>query len=260
MIYSSHSIDVLNTTGSDAAQEPVAKRLKTEDVPEKKNQPNIPPPSKAPLPVLERLESNPVDSFVPPGADANKCRVTIKKLDDRGYAAVDISHGGKAAFTDPFKKHMTNKPIQAAEALGFRDIVFACVDGDPRTCKKGDPTLNRFVPYTLFIVHQKEGETLEDVRNKTVTLLTQYANTHIGEGEENFRYKPEYCPGLIENSNLEHPWNHYVQNKSVCRFMKRCYEGVPKERIMRDEKALVRFFGSTEEGSNILALMDWDKL
>ena len=110
-------------------------------------------------------------------------------------------------------------------------------------------------------VHHKEGETLEDVRSRIVTSLTQYASTHYGpEGEENFKYMPEYCPGVIENGNLEHPWNHYVQNKSVCRFMKRIYGVKPKETIMRYPEIMVRFFGSIEEGRNILALTNWDTL
>ena len=154
-----------------------------------------------------------------------------------------------------------NHPIEASETLGFIDISYACVDGDARKCKNGDPSLGRFVPHRLFIVHHKEGETLEDVRSRIVTSLTQYASTHYGpEGEENFKYMPEYCPGVIENGNLEHPWNHYVQNKSVCRFMKRIYGVKPKETIMRYPEIMVRFFGSIEEGRNILALTNWDTL
>ena len=90
-----------------------------------------------------------------------------------------------------------------------------------------------------------------------------YANTHHGTtSDENFRNVPEFCAGSILNEDLQLPWNHYIQNKSVLRFLKRYYSRNTRQDIMANPEVLKRYFGSVEEGRSHLNMseLEWLKL
>lgn len=256
----------------DVVQEPVAKKVKTEEEPvvqepvakkvKTEEEPDVPSPSKPPLPQvykLRRLESNVIDTFVPSGANSGKSCIKVLALDSH-YVGIDLQQGTKPAYMEPVRKYLIRDPIKASNEFRFVDVLYACEPNHPETVKK-DPTQSSFFPWRVFIVHKKNEETLQDLQKDIVERLTHYANTHHGEGEDQFKYLPEFCTGSIEN-NPHLPWNYYIQNKSVLRFMKRCYPGYSRHEIVAAPDALIRFFGSTEEGTRQLTMSDadWGKL
>ena len=253
MLFSLHT-DVV--ASDEVVQEPVAKKVKTEE------EPDVPSPSKPPLPKvheLRRLESNVIDTFAPSAANSGKSCIKVVALDSH-YVGIDARQGIKPAFTEPIRKHLIRDPTKASDEFRFVDVLYACEPNHPETVKK-DPTQSSFFPWRVFIVHKKNEETLQDLQKDIIARLNHYANTHHGEGEDQFKYLPEFCAGSIEN-NPHLPWNYYIQNKSVLRFMKRYYPKNSRHDIIAAADVLIRFFGSTEEGTRQLTMSDtdWEKL
>ena len=123
-----------------------------------------------------------------------------------------------------------------------------------------NPALSQFYAWKVYIIHKEEDESLEEVQKKLISKFTHYATTHQGYGEENFRFLPEFTAGSIENENLQYPWNHYIQNKSVLRFVKRKHANNTREEIMNCPSALERYFGSAEAGRDQLHMSEWEWL
>lgn len=230
--------------------------MKTEE------EPDVPSPSKSPLPKvheLHRLESNVIDTFAPSGANSGKSCIKVIALDNN-YVAIYVHKGNRPGYIEPVRKHLLKDPTKASDELRFVDFLYACEPNHPETVKK-DPTQSSFFPCKLLVVRKKNGEKLQDLQKDIIARLNHYATTHNGEGEDQFKYLPEFCAGSIEN-NPHLPWNHYIQNKSVLRFMKRCYPKNSRHDIIATADVLIRFFGNTEEGTRQLTMSDadWEKL
>lgn len=260
MLCSLHT-DVL-VNNDEIVVEPPLKKIKTEEIQD--DQPGDTSPTPLPLPktqALRKLESNEIRVYAPSPAKDNKIRICVFGLNPH-YAGFDANQGYKAGFFDPIYKFLMAHPKSAAELLRIVDCLFACEPGNSDTVRKADPDKSTFYAWKLYIVHKKENETLEELQKDVTSRIIHYANTHLGEGPLNFKRVPEFCTGSIENEDLQLPWNHYFQNKSVLRFMKRYYSHNSRHDIMANPDVLKRYFGTFDEGVRHLTMsdLDWMKL
>lgn len=242
-----------------AVDEPNAKRLKSEE--RQDDRPHGILPAERPLPELHPIPIVAYASNDNYGQTVNVMALGGTILGNR-YAAVTVQQGINSGYMTPIKKNMHLHPDDAVKQFRIVGVVFACEEGHPERVKKADPNDNRFFPFPCYLIVRHEGESLEDLQIDLVTRFNHYATTHRGSGDEEFLHLPQFCRGSIENKP-ELPWNHYIQNKSVCAFIRQTYRKDSRQDLMLHGDIMTTFFGSVDEGIRQLTKMSdsqWSRL
>jgi len=132
----------------------------------------------------------------------------------------------------------------------------ACVPGHSDQVLRADPTKTRFYPAHCIGVQMKKDETPEECVQDFTNRLNTFAKHNHGNDYGQYRYPPNHYYHSVEDENL--PWNNYLQNKSVCHFLRLYYPQATRQDIMEDDDVLIRFFGTIERGHQVLNSMKED--
>jgi len=170
----------------------------------------------------------------------------------------------KEGYFYPLQYQLQLNPVEVNELLHVVYIGNACVEGDSDQVLKADPTKTDFFPAHCIVIRMNEDETPEACMVHFAERLNQFTIENTGEEYGQYKYPPKYYyqSESVEEKNL--PWNYYLQNKSVCHFLRLYYpdqddQELRKEDVMADEAILIRFFGTVEVGRHVLERMTQSK-
>ena len=170
----------------------------------------------------------------------------------------------KEGYFYPLQYQLQRNPVEVNELLHVVYIGNACVEGDSDQVLIADPTKTDFFPAHCIVIRMNEDETPESCMVHFAKRLNQFTIENTGEEYGQYKYPPKYYyqSESVEEKNL--PWNYYLQNKSVCHFLRLYYpdqddQELRKEDVMTDEAILIRFFGTVEVGRHVLERMTQSK-
>jgi hypothetical protein len=221
--------------------------LHNEDFKRHKNEDTKTPPAPKPLVHEEMVfKSTPknteglaVSGYVPRQPKEGFGYVLLRIVQSR------TSEGFIHPLLDILKKNPANALLMTRAAF----VGNACVPGHSDQVLRADPTKTRFYPAHCIGVQMKKDETPEECVQDFTNKLNTFAKHNHGNDYGQYRYPPNHYYHSVEDENL--PWNNYLQNKSVCHFLRLYYPQATRQDIMEDDDVLIRFFGTIERGHQV---------
>ena len=206
-------------------------------------------------PTVKHEEGLQVCGYVPQGEGDEKSDYILARVKETRT---------KEGYFYPLQYQLQLNSVEVNELLHVVYIGNACVEGDSDQVLKADPTKTDFFPAHCIVIRMNEDETPEACMVHFAERLNQFTIENTGEEYGQYKYPPKYYyqSESVEEKNL--PWNYYLQNKSVCHFLRLYYpdqddQELRKEDVMADEAILIRFFGTVEVGRHVLERMTQSK-